>query len=196
MRGWGSSVQQKELHPNGLVHRDYEFHQWSNVGCVHKTKTEWYAVMEEIFWRTMRSKGHRYYKLNFGASETESPPQTTRQPWWWQRLFSGGKAAEPRRVPPKEEAHVLVPVQRGASSGPEKYTPSRKGYYANVRHADPSSPPRERDHSYHGRARDHRAHSREKGPQPGRRAHREHEEPAVHKELSWVPIRTMPKRGL
>ena len=38
---------------SGCWHPAYEFHHWSNVGCVHESQTEWYAVMEGLFKKTL-----------------------------------------------------------------------------------------------------------------------------------------------
>ena len=37
----------------GCWHQDYAVRQWSNIGCVHVTNTEWYATMEDIFKATV-----------------------------------------------------------------------------------------------------------------------------------------------
>ena len=37
----------------GCWQPDYEIKRWSNVGCVHPRRTEWYEIMEDIFRKTV-----------------------------------------------------------------------------------------------------------------------------------------------
>lgn len=54
-------------------HLKYETHRWSNVGCVRKSVTEWYRLMEDIFYHTVPVLRERLTKARTSSSKSDVP---------------------------------------------------------------------------------------------------------------------------